>query len=57
MPKPQFSKLLGLLGLNGKNKTQEFPKTFFGEYLFLFVELSTASSNLKQKILKIVVQF
>ena len=36
--KSQFSKLLGLLWFWREEQNSEFPKTFFGGYLFVFVE-------------------
>ena len=45
-------------GFGGMNKTQEFPKIFFGDiFLYLLNIFATSASKLKQKIAKIVVQF
>ena len=52
-PKPQFSKLLGLLWFWRKEQNSEFPKTFFGGYLFVFVEyLCSRSPKIKTKNIK-----
>ena len=37
-PKPQLSKLLDLLWFWRQEQNSEFPKTFFGGHLFVFVE-------------------
>ena len=53
LPKPQFSKLLGLLWFWREEQRSEFPKTFFGGYLFAFVEyLCNCSPKIKIKNIK-----
>ena len=57
---PQFSKqisfcifLVGLLWFWREDQNSEFPKTFFGGYLFVFVEyLCNRSSKIKTKNIK-----
>ena len=52
-PKPQFSKLLGLLWFWREDQNSEFPKTFFGWYLFVFVEyLCNRSPKIKANNIK-----
>ena len=52
-PKPQFSKLLGLLWFWREEQNSEFPKTFFGGYLFVFVEyVYNRSPKIKTKNIK-----
>ena len=51
--KPQFSKLLGLLWFWREKQNSEFPKTFFGGYLFAFIEyLCNRSLKIKTKSIK-----
>ena len=53
LPKPQFSILLGLLWFWREEQNPEFPKTFFGGYLFVFVEyFCDRSPKIKTKIIK-----
>ena len=50
---PQFSKPLGLLWFWREDQNSEFPKTFFGGHLFVFVEyLCNRSSKIKTKNIK-----
>ena len=52
-PKPQFSDLLSLLWFWREEQNLEFPKTFFGGYLFVFVEyLRDRSPKIKTKYIK-----
>ena len=52
-PKPQFFKLLGLLQLWREEQNSEFPKTFFGGYLFAFVKyLCNRNPKIKTKNIK-----
>ena len=52
-PKPQFSKLLGLLWFWREEQNAEFPKTFFGGYIFAFVEyLCNRTLKIKTKNIK-----
>ena len=52
-PKPQFSELLRLLYFWREEQNSEFPKTFFGGYLFAVVEyLCNRSSKIKTKRMK-----
>ena len=51
--KPQFSRLLGLLWFWREEQNSEFPKFFFGGYLFVFVEyLCNRSPKIKTKNVK-----
>ena len=48
-----FSKLLGLLWFWREEQNSEFPKTFFGGYLFVFVEYHcNRSPKIKTKNIK-----
>ena len=50
--KPQFSRLLGLLWF-WREQNSEFPKSFFGGFLFVFVEyLCNRSPKIKTKNVK-----
>ena len=52
-PKPQFSKLLGLLWFWREEQNSEFPKFFLGGYLFVFVEyFCNRSHKIKTKNIK-----
>ena len=53
LPKLQFSKRLGLQWFWRYEQNSEFPKTFFGEYFFAFVEfLYNRSTKIKTKNIK-----
>ena len=52
-PIPQFSKPFGLLWFWREEQNSEFPKTFYGRYLFAFVEyLCNRSLKIKTKNIK-----